>query len=386
MAEGNASPAALAAIATGSSVKKSSSGFFSLSAASPSSSTAAAGRAISSFGVSADASSARHALTLSILTDNISQVHMQAAEHVAELANALSRDVCGDTDGPLGKKGDRTHVTAPDKKRTDAGEPCPPDLFSMGYWYKACAEDMVKAGTKLSESLADVSTQVYEAYENLELHVTALLTGNAKSKFKGKDLWLSELRFRRTCRALLAVKQHFMSTMALLYERYRLMETGRTEVVANSLEKYSNLTAKVFERVSAKTITDAVKNLNTHADFFRVVQEDSKNRIQALHVRWRESEDAVAAETAKAAAVTVGQQAGEAENNTSEAATEGRLRGYSSYGRQETGGTSPVASNEPTPSNKTIHFSLDASPAVISPLTSPLVVRTGTLLRQVRTL
>lgn len=108
--------------------------------------------------------------------------------------------------------------------------------------------------------------------------------------------WLLELRYRRCCRVALAVRLRFMSGMATLFERYRLVEAARTELVAAALERLGAATARCFDRVSTRSVGDALRPLNTHADFFRVVGEDTRARIAALH------DAKAAAERASAAA------------------------------------------------------------------------------------
>lgn len=86
-----------------------------------------------------------------------------------------------------------------------------------------------------------------------------------------------------------------MSGMATLFERYRIVEAARTELVAAALERLAAATARCFDRVSTRSVGDALRPLNTHADFFRVVGEDTKARIATLH------EAKAAAERASAA-------------------------------------------------------------------------------------
>jgi len=338
-------------------------------------------------------SNARHALSLSLLTHATVELQAQAAGHVHELAYALSREVCGDGDGPLGKKGDGKHSDVVDKKRVEATAAAPGDLLALTLWYANAVEELKKAGGVWAQHVIDISNAVLEAYVAVDEHLLPMLlhrdtaTAVVPPKFRGRDLWLTEVRYRRACRAALSIRQRYMAHMANLFERYRAIEAGRTEALAAIAERHAALTSRLFDRVSGKAVSEEAKALNTHADFFRVVSDDTAARIAALAAKTAVEEGDKAA--VAAAAVGAGGAGG------SDAAGGGevvlplpRTRGYSGYGgfREDphAGGAGGAGgAPKPVPGERHRHFTLELAPAVISPLCSPLVVRCGLLYRQV---
>lgn len=114
----------------------------------------------------------------------------------------------------------------------------------------------------------------------------------------------------------------------------------------------------MFERVSVKGVAESVRSLATHADFCKAVEEDSALQVEALQ---RSSAEAAAAATAAAAA------AARAEAEAADLGDDGH------------GASSAHAAQQQQPH---VRFHVESSPAVISPLCSPLVVRCGPLLRQ----
>jgi len=97
--------------------------------------------------------------------------------------------------------------------------------------------------------------------------------------------------------------------------------------------------ARVFERVSVKGVAESTRSLATHADFCKAVEEDSRCSAAEAAAAQVQAADAAAAAAAAAAGDAHG-------------------------------------------SNAAVRFHVDSSPAVISPLCSPLVARCGPLLRQ----
>jgi len=130
----------------------------------------------------------------------------------------------------------------------------------------------------------------------------------------------------------------------------------RPRVLADAAEKYGAAISRVFERVSVKGVAESVRSLATHADFCKAVEEDSALQVEALQ---RSSAEASAAATAAAAA------AARAEAEAADLDEDGH------------GASAHAAQQQPH-----VRFHVESSPAVISPLCSPLVVRCGPLLRQ----
>lgn len=200
-----------------------------------------------------------------------------------------------------------------------------------------------------------------------------------KLKTKGKDLWLAELKYRRVMRGLLAIKQRYLNCMAQLFERYRRAESHRCEAVAAAVDAHATSISKLFDRVSAKQLVEAVKTLNTHADFCRVVDEDARQRILAQREEHRRN-------AAMAAAAAAGSKSGSApSSSTGGAAAVGPFQAYHSTALGSASPTldSAAAAAPASSHSHHIHFTIEAAPAVITPFASPLVVRTGLLLRQV---
>lgn len=426
---------------------------------------------------------ARHALTLSVLTSAIAEVLSQAGEQCAAFAATASADVAGDPNGPLGRKHDGKHLSAAALAEKDkafrsaieVGALPPKTLLALCGWYAAAAEDIRAHGQGLVAALQEAFSLAVDAYTAFETAANGLMAGQSRP-FKGKDLWLLELRYRRCCRVALAVRLRFMSGMATLFERYRIVEAARTELIAAALERLAAATARCFDRVSTRSVGDALRPLNTHADFFRIVGEDTKARIAALHEAKAAAERASAASHAAhhhvqaagkgAAGVTVSGGAGSAaaspastaggsgsgaaaavptvsvsprdavanawlygnsigprrasasnagdagaapsdsadaaaaapttgsrSRRASGAAAPAAVAATAAAGAAEDagssgsgasgGGTSVASRRRSNPLVSAFHFELEPLPLVMTPLSSPLVVRVGRLMRQV---
>jgi hypothetical protein len=281
-------------------------------------------------------------------------------------------------------------------------------------------EELKRAGGVWAQHIIDVSNAVLEAYVSVDEHLLPLLlhrdsaTPVVPPKFRGRDLWLTEVRYRRACRAALSIRQRYMAHMANLFERYRTIESGRTEALAGIAERHAALTSRLFDRVSGKAVSEEAKALNTHADFFRVVGDDTAARIAALAAKSAVEEGDKAAHAAATAAAAGGGSGADGSAPTSSSGSGGgggeggagggggggevmlplpRTRGYSGYGgfREEgrphgrDGAHAPVTGGRGAAGGeKHRHFALEIAPAVISPLCSPLVARCGLIYRQVR--
>lgn len=267
--------------------------------------------------------------------------------------------------------------------------PAPPELVGMTTWYAATTNDIKRAGTALGEALAEVSQATGEAYAEVDALIQAYVAGDKKAK--GKDLWLAELKYRRLCRCLLAIKARYLAGMAALFERYRRIEASRSDAISAAIDVLAQALAKCFDRVSARAILDSVRALHTHADFVRLVDEEVQARIRAMRAEAaaRAAAAAAAATAAKDGPAGAQERDGHAAQQLGAYAAHGHpvkpasshghgpgARGSGSAGGSSGGGGSSEQAHH-------AHFTLDPAPAVVSPLASPLIVRVGLLLRQV---
>jgi hypothetical protein len=164
-------------------------------------------------------------------------------------------------------------------------------------------------------------------------------------------------------------------------------------------------------------VTEALRGLNTHADFFRAVAEDTAARIAALRASTaatHAASEAAAVRDATATAWLYGPQshragaagaaaAPGAAGGTAAATAAARPKSDSRRGSltlTTAGGAAPgstaggpdgaaaAAAAVGAPGKQALvsafHFMLDPLPTVMTPLASPLVVRCGRLMRQVR--
>lgn len=267
--------------------------------------------------------------TLSTLTAAVQDVQGQLQAMGNDLATAVSRMLAGDADGPLGKH----------KKSGSgaAGAASPPgDCAGLAAWYAAAAADLKERGSASGAALTEVQGCCERAYGELEALISAHLSGDPKriAGVKGKCAWAAELKYRRACRALLGVKARYLATMAALFERFRGVEQARSEALGGVMDAYSALIQRSFEKVRLNRVPEAAKALATHADLCRVVDAEARARILEL----------------RATTGTLAQQQHHLEQ------------------RQQ--------------QQQQINFRLDPAPSVISPFTSPLVMRCGNLLRQ----
>ena len=219
----------------------------------------------------ADAGISRNALTLSAVAASLRDLDAQVVTAAGDLATELSRDVCGDADGPLGRRGDGKHSeTRHAASQTARAEgSAPRTLADLCAWYDTVGNEILREGNALTDMLLAVGTAAGEAYTSFETACHGLITGS--KLFKGRDLWADELRYRRACRILLAAKARYLHGMAGLFERYRRVEGARGEALALATDRFATVTARVYDRVTSKNVTEAVKGLNTHADVCRYV-------------------------------------------------------------------------------------------------------------------
>ena len=289
----------------------------------------------------------RSALSMPVAATALGELHAQLQGSLLDAAGATSHKVAGDADGPTGRHASRRATT---RAEIDFAVPPPRDLAGLTSWFDAAVAELRRDGDQLAETLNEGGDLAARAFADFEAQTRLFLGGDAASAKKGaakKDLWLAELRYRRVMRGLLGVKSRYMSAMATLFERYRRIEVHRSEALATAVDTYATGLAKLFDRVSAKAVLEAVKALNTHADFCRVVEEESRARI--LRMR---------AASAASSAAAAGGGSGSGAAASRQAA--GSMRGSSSH----------------------IHFTIEALPAVVTPFASPLVLRCGVLFHQ----
>ena len=312
--------------------------------ASSSAGTAAAGAAPAA---SASALHGRSALSFPVAATALGELHAQLQGSLLDAAGATSHKVAGDADGPTGRHTSRRAIT---RAEIDFAVPPPRDLAGLTSWFDTAVAELRRDGDQLAETLNEGGDLAARAFADFEAQTRLFLGGDAASAKKGaakKDLWLAELRYRRVMRGLLGVKSRYMSAMATLFERYRRIEVHRSEALAAAVDTYATGLAKLFDRVSAKAVLEAVKALNTHADFCRVVEEESRARILRMRA---------ASAASSAAAAGGGSGSGAAAS------------------RQATGSMGGSSSH--------IHFTIEALPAVVTPFASPLVLRCGVLFHQ----
>ena len=299
--------------------------------------------------VSSPAVHGKNALSLSISLNALGEVHAQLSSALHEASGVASRQIVGfvsnssGNNSSLSSKNPKESTLPPKRTPTraelDFTAPAPRDLSGLNTWCDTLMHEIVKEGDVLASTLAEANVIAEKSFEDFEDLTHAFMTGDIK-KIKGADLWLSELRYRRVMRGLLSVKARYLAVMANLFEKFRKMEAHRTEVLSTALDSFSGLTAKVFERVSVKALQDSLKNINTHADFCKMVEEESRNRISRSR-------------TLSAASTSTSSASG------------GGGGGGSGRPRQGT--------------DAHIKFTIELLPAVMSPFASPLVLRTGVL-------
>jgi hypothetical protein len=125
-------------------------------------------------------------LSLSLAAAALVDMHAQAARVMEEVAVEVSRDVCGDADGPLGRRGDgASHgdaKLAASAARLGAaladGTATPPrSLAELCAWYAALAGDLLRDGNALTDTLRDAEGACASAFTALEAATHAAITG-----------------------------------------------------------------------------------------------------------------------------------------------------------------------------------------------------------------
>jgi len=128
----------------------------------------AGARRIASFSSAAGGSLAGGAgaqLSMCPVAGALVELHGQASRSMFDMALELSRDVCGDSDGPLGRRGDGvSHAEArlPASAARlamalqDGTAQPPASLGELCAWYSALAADLVHDGNALTDTLAEV--------------------------------------------------------------------------------------------------------------------------------------------------------------------------------------------------------------------------------------
>jgi trimeric autotransporter adhesin len=384
---GPSSAAASAAGATASSSSSSGAGAGSGGGAASSAASVAASNAAAKRAGHDATAGGRLALSVSVVTSALQDLVGQAHGLLVEAATQTATQVVGDDDASGKHPARRTVPRAEVEGRAAPSPASVADLAGVTAYFEAVAADLRREGNALATSLAEASTLAEGAFGEFEGLTHAFMTGDVK-RTKGKDLWIAELKYRRVLRGLLAVKQAYLNGMAGVYERYRRAESLRSEATARAIDAHAASVAKLYDRVSAKAVVDAVRALNTHADFSRVVEEEARARILSVREEARRASALAAASAAGAAAAKAGALGGAAGGAGGAGATSGgayhayhatALAASASSGEGGSGGGGGGGGGGGA---HHIHFTLEAAPAVISPVASPLIVRTGLLLRQ----
>lgn len=345
----------------------------------PSAATVATGARVAASRQGHDATNAgRNALSLSLVTASVQELQTQVHALVNEVGTHLYQKIIGDE---LTNKGGNIHAVPKkisfNKNEVDGSKPPPTtDLASMVAWYDIVVAELKKEGTALAETLVEGDELCTKAYNEFAGLTHAMMTGDRKF-IVGKDLWLAELKYRRVARGLLAIKQAYLTAMAGIYEKYRKFENVRTESIAAALDNHAAMVSKLYDRVSSKTVVDMVKALNTHTDFSRTVEEEARVQIAAMRESLLHQQ-----RTANPNGANVPSTA------TNSSSSDGN---YQAYHATALGGTQQqlqqqgIASGNHSGSTNPnhVHFTLEPAPAVITPFASPLVIRTGLILRQV---
>jgi uncharacterized membrane protein YgcG len=329
--------------------------------------------AVDAASVSSPAVHGKNALSLSISLNALGEVHSQISSALHEASGIASRQIVGfmsnpssnsNSNGLVGssksiKEGVLPPKRIPTRAELDFTAPPPRDLSGLASWCDALMNEIIKEGDVLASTLAEANVMAEKAFDDFETLTHAFMTGDVK-KTKGGDLWLSELRYRRVMRGLLSVKARYLAVMALLFEKFRKMEAHRSEIFSTALDSFSGLTAKVFDRVSVKALQDSLKNINTHADFCKMVEEESRSRISRSR-------------TLSAATAT---SSGSVLSSSSSSTASSSGGGGGGGGRPIQGGGSSGGGRG---GDSHIKFTIELLPAVMSPFASPLVLRTGVL-------
>lgn len=321
----------------------------------------------------------------------------------------------------------------------------PEKVLDLVEWYEKSIYALKADGNKLDSMFKESSKHVQEAYEAFAGVTHAHMVGGSNAVYyrspyassnvsnavpSGNDQWLAELRYRRSSRALLALKTKYLSSMAVLFERYRQLEQIRTDVLAPALERFSTSFAQLFDRIGVGSFDQVVERLNFHSDACAAIEAESTRRILEMrNARNRDTMgnrgedeskgDSVARSSKTSKEVPSSTSVAEAE--VDEHLEKADVTAYESYKEstpaisscseaaddsvkatevKKKGAKSPPVKNqfsdlELTQSNMQsmskynissdkplVKFSVHSIPAVISPLFSPLVVRVGMLYRQ----
>lgn len=328
--------------------------------------------------------------TLCAFITAVNDVHLQGARQLAEFANFVSGEVVGDTDGPLGKKGDGRRHTIPRMTHVRMAEAS--TLLLMAHAYANMADEVRAAGHALAAQLQELDLLVLDAFYDFFMAANAsgavspragapapATVGRGGSRSgSNKDMWLAELRYRRVCRVALAAKMRYVTGMADCFERYRTAEAQRSALLAGRFQAYTARTAALYDRVSDKGVGTLGAALQTHADFFRSVQSDALSRIAAL--------------CAVPIGAPSGAQSGSAHTvDSAHIAPTDLERGDA----EEAAAVDAVAGSSVAPaidghhmaailSGGQLRLPVDPIPAVIAPFVSPLVARCGILSKTVR--
>lgn len=140
-------------------------------------------------------------LSLSLAASALVDMHAQTARVMEEVAVEVSRDVCGDADGPLGRRGDgASHGDArlaASAARLGAaladGTATPPrSLSELCAWYDALAGDVLRDGNALTDTLRDAEAACAAAFGSLEAATHAAITGECRGR--GVEPWRRSVR------------------------------------------------------------------------------------------------------------------------------------------------------------------------------------------------
>ena len=285
-----------------------------------------------------------------------------------EFAGSVSRMLVGDDDA--GKKA-RAPVFA--DVLTSSATP-PGNMVGLCAWYAAGVQELRDTGLALCAQLTEAQNAADKAFADFDFVIGAHMSGDPRriASVKGRDAWLAELRYRRSCRALLGLKALYLTEMATLFERFRRVELARSEGLGALLDAYASLFTRNFYKnaVNVAPLADTLKSLNTHIDLCRIVGQEAKERI--LEFR-RASAVALAGAAADSSATPP--------PPPPPPTSDGDSAPFDVYRETALATTANTVSRAPTTAEP-IKFTLEPCPAVISPFASPLIVRTGLVWRQ----
>ena len=295
----------------------------------------------------------------------VAEAHATATVGSVDFAASVSRMLAGDEGGPLGK----ATVRPVPKGVLAGGVPPPGDMAGLCSWYTAAVGELREFGSVFGAEVIEASAAAEKAFINFSAITGAHMSGEPKrvAAVKGACSWLAELRYRRACRALLAVKARYLMGNAALLDQFRRVERARGEAFGTLADAYAQLVTRTYSRVQPTTaVSEAVAALQTHSDLCRAADREARARITDARAR--------ATPMLMVPSVTA------VDNGGSENPDDVAAPSFGAYNASSTSSTAvpalAAAATQP------ILFNLEPCPAVISPFASPLVVRCGLVYRQ----